>query len=62
MIAVDYDAFHLGVYGYLSRAGRALKVGNAASVIAGWDPDSTLWLTDSFTTEPATRWSTTPQR
>ena len=56
-VAVDYDAVHLSVYGYLSSAGRALDVGGATSVLAGWDPDATWWLTDSFTTEVATFWS-----
>jgi hypothetical protein len=57
-LAVDYDAVHLSVCGYLSSAGRALDVGGAASVIAGWDPDATWWLTGSFATEAATSWST----
>ena len=43
-------AVHVAVDGYLSAAGRALPVehpsGPAATVLAGWDPDATWWLTD----------------
>jgi hypothetical protein len=46
-VAEEWDAVHLTVLGYLSGAGRALPVSpDTATVIAGWDPDSTLWLTD----------------
>ncbi|MCQ1999614.1 hypothetical protein [Arthrobacter zhaoxinii] len=45
--AERWDAVHLTVLGYLRSAGRALAVdAGTASVIAGWDPDSILWLTD----------------
>ncbi|MCQ1955437.1 hypothetical protein NNX39_02815 [Arthrobacter sp. zg-Y826] len=45
--AGQWDAVHLTVLGYLSSAGHPLPVdAGTASVIAGWDPDSTLWLTD----------------
>ena len=45
--AADYDAVHLTVIGYLSTAGRAVRVSDDfGSVIAGWDPDATWWLTD----------------
>lgn len=41
------DAVHLTVRGYLTAAGRALPVGGGhATVLAGWDPDATYWLTD----------------
>lgn len=46
-VAVEWDAVHLTVSGYLHTAGRALQVGrDTASVLAGWDPDCTLWLAD----------------
>ena len=45
--AADYDAIHLTVGGYLSTAGRAIQAGSAYTVLAGWDPDETWWLTDS---------------
>ncbi|MET3902266.1 hypothetical protein [Paenarthrobacter sp. 4246] len=45
--ATEWDAVHLTVAGYLSLAGRAIRVSeHTASVIAGWDPGSTIWLTD----------------
>ncbi|MCF3139097.1 hypothetical protein LRQ04_07480 [Paenarthrobacter sp. AR 02] len=45
--ASEWDAVHLTVDGYLNAAGRALSVGpDTATVIAGWDPGSTIWLTE----------------
>ena len=47
-VADRWDAVHLTVLGYLSGATRALAVdADTATVIAGWDPDSTIWLTDA---------------
>lgn len=46
-VAGEWDAVHLTVLGYLGGATRALQVDTeTGTVIAGWDPDSTLWLTD----------------
>jgi hypothetical protein len=50
-VAADADAVHLTVDGYLSTAGRALPVdvpalGPARTLLAGWDPGATWWLTD----------------
>jgi hypothetical protein len=51
-VAADYDGVHLTVGGYLTTAGRALPVDGtagsnaAATMLAGWDPDLTYWLTD----------------
>ncbi|TFD93387.1 hypothetical protein E3T61_04650 [Cryobacterium lactosi] len=46
-VAQDVDAVHLTVAGYLATAGRTIQVdGDVASVLAGWDPDQTYWLTD----------------
>ena len=46
-IAMEYDAVHLPISGYLALAGLAIPVtDDIASVIAGWDPDATYWLTD----------------
>lgn len=46
-VASEWDAVHLTVVGYLNGATRALQVDTqTATVIAGWDPDSTIWLTD----------------
>lgn len=45
--AEEFDAIHLTVAGYLKTAGRAVAVTqDTASVLAGWDPDQTYWLTD----------------
>lgn len=46
-VAADgVDAVHLPVAGYLALAGRAIEVGDGvASVVAGWNPDETFWLT-----------------
>ena len=46
-VGADYDAIHLTVGGYLSTAGRAIQAGNAHTVLAGWNPDETWWLTQS---------------
>lgn len=50
-VASDFDAVHLTVTGYLTTAGRALAVGDSASLLAGWAPDETYWLSDVL--EPA---------
>jgi hypothetical protein len=45
LVAEAWDAVHLSVVGYLTAAGRALPVdGDVATVVAGWHPDSTIWL------------------
>ena len=46
-VAQNFDAVHLTVGGYLSTAGLAVPVENdLMTVLAGWDPDQTFWLTD----------------
>lgn len=50
LVAQDYDAVHLGLLGYLATSGRAIRLdAGAATLIAGWDPDATYWLTDLMT-------------
>ncbi|MGO4201957.1 hypothetical protein AB4Z09_09385 [Rhodococcus sp. TAF43] len=45
-VASEWDAVHLTPLCYLRSATRALQVDTeTASVIAGWDPGSTIWLT-----------------
>lgn len=45
-VAVEYDAVHLTVAGYLEGATRRIEVpGVGLSGIAGFDPDLTVWLT-----------------
>jgi hypothetical protein len=58
-VAGDFDAVHLTVSGYLSAAGRDLAVSpGRGSVIAGWAPDTTYWLTDILAiTGPVTDWA-----
>jgi len=49
-VAEEIDAVHLTVDGYLATAGRGLAVrtpeGPAGTVLSGWDPGTTWWLTD----------------
>lgn len=46
-VAREWDAIHLTVLGYLSSATQAFPVDTERStVLGGWDPDSTIWLTD----------------
>lgn len=46
-VAKRWDAVHLTTLGYLSAATRQIDVDREfATVIAGWGPDSTIWLTD----------------
>jgi hypothetical protein len=46
-VAGDYDAVHLTVAGYLASATRPLPLNDrdAATMLAGWNPDQTWWLT-----------------
>jgi hypothetical protein len=56
-VAADYEAIHLSVGGYLTTAGRALAVGDARCLLAGWDPDATYWLADVLASSgPPVRW------
>jgi hypothetical protein len=45
-VARDFDGVHLTVWAYLTTAGRAISGGEFRTVLAGWDPDETYWLTD----------------
>ncbi|MGM1017196.1 MAG: hypothetical protein ACQEW8_06640 [Actinomycetota bacterium] len=46
-VAQRWDAVHLTTLGYLSSATKQIDVdGEYTTVIAGWAPDSTIWLTD----------------
>ncbi len=50
-VAAKYDAVHLTVLGYLMTAGRALPVtDDSRTVLAGWNPDESFWLTDALET------------
>lgn len=63
-VAEQWDAVHVSVAGYLTTATRALPLGNgdSATVLAGWNPDRTWWLTDilaTTTTRPES-WHNSP--
>jgi hypothetical protein len=45
-VAAEYDAVHVSTWGYLTTAGLPVAVNGAASLLAGWSPDQTYWLTD----------------
>lgn len=58
-VAQRWDAVHLTTLGYLSAATRLIDIdGEYATVIAGWGPDSTIWLTDAARerNEPRQQW------
>ena len=56
-VAEHHDAVHLTHLGYLAAAGRAIDVdAGTASVIAGWNPGETYWLTDVAVGDPV-HWS-----
>lgn len=59
-VAADHDAVHLTCTGYLTTAGRALPVGKARTMVAGWDPDQTYWLTDAIELGDAVCWRGDP--
>lgn len=52
-VAADWDAVHLTVAGYLTTATRALPLNGAgaATMLGGWNPDQTWWLSDILETE-----------
>ena len=63
-VAARWDAVHVTVAGYLTTETRALPMagGSAATMLAGWNPDQTWWLTDILRTarpEPD-RWHQAP--
>jgi hypothetical protein len=61
-VAAQWDGVHVSVAGYLNTAGMAVDTGGeAATLLAGWDADQTLWLRDVFTgTRQLTTWHGTP--
>ena len=61
-VAAQWDGVHVSVAGYLSTSRMAVdSEGGAASLLAGWDADQTLWLRDVFTdARQLTTWHGTP--
>ncbi len=58
-VALDWDAVHLTTFAYLSAATSLIEIDDEyASVIGGWGPDATLWLTDTAreSSEPRQHW------
>jgi hypothetical protein len=46
-VAEDWDAIHVSAAGYLATAGVAVQASDGArTMLAGWDPDATWWLSD----------------
>jgi hypothetical protein len=59
--AREWDGIHLSIGGYLTAARLPLAAGSAMTLLAGWEPDQTLWLNDSFTTaDRVGSWRGTP--
>lgn len=60
-VAAHYDAVHLQVGAYLAAAGIAIPIDNrtgTASLIAGWNPDETYWLSSDIAYDKQyTRWA-----
>lgn len=59
-VAQEWDAVHLTAWAYLTAATREIRVDDEyASVIGGWAPDETYWLTGRVreTGERRVRWS-----
>lgn len=55
-VAREYDAVHLQVGAYLAASGTAIEVEPGVhSVIAGWAPGDTYWLTDVVEVDPVGR-------
>jgi hypothetical protein len=56
-VATEYDGVHLTIMGYLTAAGRAWEIGGGLTLLGGWDPDATYWLTDCLEqVGPASTW------
>ncbi len=57
-VSAEWDAVHLSVSAYLALAGRVIPIdGERASLIAGWSPDTTFWLTEPPRSDaPAEQW------
>ncbi len=57
-VAADWHAVHLTIAGYLAAATKRIEVADGrASVIAGWNPDETVWLRGSPTpTSASVEW------
>lgn len=60
-VARRWDGVHVSVGGYLSTAGMRVEADGAATLLAGWYADQTLWLHDVFTSvRHIASWEGTP--
>lgn len=50
VVAEHFDGVHVSVGGYLATRSVAVPVADGYSLLAGWDPDTTLWLRDVIQT------------
>lgn len=58
-VALEWDAVHLTTFAYLCAATTLIEIdAEYASVIGGWGPDATLWLSDTVreSDEPRQHW------
>jgi hypothetical protein len=58
-VAQHYDGVHMSTAAYLTTAGKLLKLDDAsATLIAGWNPDQTWWLSPAAVTptSPPQQW------
>lgn len=57
-VSAEWDAVHLSVSAYLALAGRVIPIDDErASLIAGWSPDTTFWLSEPPRSDaPAEQW------
>jgi hypothetical protein len=57
-VAGDYAGIHVTIGGYLCSSGRALAVSPGYTMLAGWIPDGTVWLSDtSMRTDELGKWN-----
>jgi hypothetical protein len=66
-VSRDWDGVHVSLGGYLEAAYRAAGAGGGFALLAGWNPDETLWLNDVISSadllgdiEPGQHWAITP--
>ena len=43
-VASDFDGVHISVMAYLTSAYTPYALGSSSTILAGWNPDETLWL------------------
>ena len=57
-VAADWDGVHVSLLGYLATAGAAVAVEGGHTLLAGWEPHATWWLTDALSTDgPPEDWA-----